>query len=179
MILRVALDVPLPKLFDYRAEDASRADIGCLVLVPFGKKRLVGLVVELANESEVPASRLRSAEKILREVTPLKREWLELAKFCSSYYQRPLGEVVAAALPPRLRSARPIPDAPRDFALTPAGAEALAAMPPRQRRLRALLTRLAEGPAPESELAAQARGASRRWKRARRHRKDRDCSAGG
>jgi primosomal protein N' (replication factor Y) len=165
MILRVALDVPLPKLFDYRAEDASRADIGCLVLVPFGKKRLVGLVVELANESEVPASRLRSAEKILREVAPLKREWLELAKFCSSYYQRPLGEVVAAALPPRLRSARPIPDAPRDFALTPAGAEALAAMPPRQRRLRALLTRLAEGPAPESELAAQARGARAALKR--------------
>src|SRR5580765_387732 len=165
MILRVALDVPLPKLFDYRAEDASRADIGCLVLVPFGKKRLVGLVVELANESEVPASRLRSAEKILREVAPLKREWLELAKFCSSYYQRPLGEVVAAALPPRLRSARPTPDAPRDFALTPAGAEALAAMPPRQRRLRALLTRLAEGPAPESELAAQARGARAALKR--------------
>jgi len=165
MILRVALDVPLPKLFDYRAEDATRADIGCLVLVPFGKKRLVGLIVELANESEVPASRLRSAEKILREVAPLKREWLELAKFCSAYYQRPLGEVVAAALPPRLRSARPIPDAPHDYALTPAGAEALAAMSPRQRRLRALLARLAEGPAPQSELASQVRGARAALKR--------------
>src|SRR5882672_1560944 len=165
MILRVALDVPLPKLFDYRAEDATRADIGCLVLVPFGKKRLVGLIVELANESEVPASRLRSAEKILREVAPLKREWLELAKFCSAYYQRPLGEVVAAALPPRLRSARPIPDAPHDYALTPAGAEALAAMSPRQRRLRALLARLAQGPAPQSELASQVRGARAALKR--------------
>src|SRR2546422_3161689 len=66
MFDRVALDVPLPKMFDYRAEDATRADIGCRVLVPFGKKRLVGLIVELATESEVPASRLRAAERILR-----------------------------------------------------------------------------------------------------------------
>jgi len=158
MILRVALDVPLPKLFDYRAEDASRADIGCRVLVPFGKKRLVGLIVELATDSEVPASRLRAAERILREVVPLKREWMELAKFCSSYYQRPLGEVVAVALPPRIRSARPISDAPNAYTLTPSGTEALAAMPARRRRLRALLTLLAQGPASESDLAAQAGG---------------------
>ena len=153
MIVRVALDVPLPKLFDYRAEDATRADIGYRVLVPFGKKRLVGLIVELAAESEVPASRLRAAERILREVAPLRREWMELAKFCSNYYQRPLGEVVAAALPSRLRSARPIPDAPRDYALTPAGADALAAIPSRHRRLRALLSRLGKGSASASELA--------------------------
>src|SRR6267378_4410699 len=153
MIVRVALDVPLPRLFDYRAEDATRADIGCRALVPFGKKRLVGLIVELAAESEVPASRLRAAERILREVAPLRREWMELAKFCSNYYQRPLGEVVAAALPSRLRSARPIPDAPRDYVLTPAGADALAAIPSRHRRLRALLSRLGKGSASASELA--------------------------
>jgi primosomal protein N' (replication factor Y) (superfamily II helicase) len=152
MILRVALDVPLPKLFDYRAEDATRADIGCRVLVPFGKKRVVGLIVEVADDSKVPASRLRSAEKILREVAPLTRDWLDLLKFCSGYYQRPLGEVAAAALPPRLRTGRPVPDAPPAYALLPAGQAALATIPSRQRRLRALLARLAEGPASESEI---------------------------
>src|SRR5262244_2780998 len=110
MILRVALDVPLPKLFDYRAEDASRADIGYRVVVPFGSKTLVGLIVDTALDSEIPAPRLSAAEKILREVAPLSREWLQLVKFASGYYQRPLGEVVAAALPPRLRSARSIPE---------------------------------------------------------------------
>src|SRR5262245_36166800 len=159
MILRVALDVPLPKLFDYRADDASRADIGLRVLVPFGRKKLVGLIVDTALDSEIPAPRLRAAEKILRDVTPLTREWLQLVKFASGYYQRPLGEVVAAALPPRLRRARGIPEAPGTFAITPAGAEALAAMPARQRRLRALLTRLAQGPGTQVELAACVRGA--------------------
>jgi primosomal protein N' (replication factor Y) len=155
MILRVALDVPLPKLFDYRAEDATAGDIGFRVVVPFGSKRIVGLIVEVAVQSEVPASRLRSAEKILREIPPLKRDWLDLVKFCSGYYQRPLGEVVATALPPRFRSARPLPDAPRDYVLTPAGQSAIATIPSRQRRLRALLARLAEGPASKTDLPAR------------------------
>ncbi|HVQ61531.1 MAG TPA: primosomal protein N' [Burkholderiales bacterium] len=159
MILRVALDVPLPKLFDYRAEDATRADIGCRVLVPFGTKRLVGLIVEVSAESAVPASRLRAVERILRDVPALGRGWLDLVKFCSSYYQRPLGEVIAAALPPRLRSARSVPDAPRTFALAPSGHDALGTIPARQRRLRALLARLAQGTLPESELASCGPGA--------------------
>ena len=165
MILRVALDVPLPKLFDYRAEDATRADVGCRVLVPFGQKRVVGLIVELATDSEVPASRLRSAEKILRDVAPLGREWLELAKFCSRYYQRPLGEVVATALPPRLRSPQTLPAEPVAYRVTPEGIDALEAIPPRQRRLRSLLARLSEGPAKSSELEPHARGARKMLER--------------
>jgi primosomal protein N' (replication factor Y) len=109
IVLRVALDVPLPTLFDYRAEDATRTDIGYRALVPFGKKLRVGLIVDVAAKSEVVDSRLRAVDRILRDVPPLPREWLALAQFCSDYYQRPLGEVVAAALPPRLRSAKPVP----------------------------------------------------------------------
>ena len=157
-ILRVALDVPLPTLFDYRSEDATRADIGCRVLVPFGKKRLVGVIWDLATKSSVSDSRLRSVEKILRDVAPLPREWLALAEFCSGYYHGPLGEVVAAALPPRLRTAKTVPSAPRDYALTPIGREALAATPPRHRRLRALLERLARGRTSESELGIEGTG---------------------
>jgi primosomal protein N' (replication factor Y) len=158
IILRVALDVPLPKLFDYRSEDATRADIGYRVLVPFGKKRLVGVIWDVATKSRVTDSRLRSVEKILRDVAPLPREWLALVEFCSGYYHGPLGEVVAAALPPRLRTAKTVPTPSRDYVLTPAGKDALAATPSRHRRLRALLSRLAQGRASESELDAQARG---------------------
>ena len=83
MILRVALDVPLPKLFDYRSEDATRADIGYRVPVPFGKKRLVGVIWDVATKSKIADSRLRPVEKILRDVAPLPREWLALVEFCS------------------------------------------------------------------------------------------------
>src|SRR5216683_1302989 len=159
IILRVALDVPLPKLFDYRSEDATRADIGYRVLVPFGTKHRVGVIVDVAAKSEVADSRLRPVEKILRDVPPLPREWLALAEFCSDYYHRPLGEVVMSALPPRLRTAKTIPRGAVDYVLTPRGREALALMPERHKRLRALLERLARGRASESELKALARGA--------------------
>ena len=158
IILRVVLDVPLPKSFDYRSEDATRADIGYRVLVPFGKRRLVGVIWDIATKSKVSDSRLRSAEKILREIAPLPREWLALVEFCSGYYHGPLGEAVAAALPPRLRTAKTVPIPPLDYVLTPTGREALAASPSRNRRLRALLSRLAQGRASAAELGAQARG---------------------
>src|SRR5882762_3656114 len=158
IILRVALDVPLPKLFDYRSEDATRADIGYRVLVPFGKKRRVGLIWDVATKSKVTESRLRSVERILRDVSPLPRDWLALADFCSDYYHAPLGEVVAAALPPRLRTAKTVPIPPRDYVLTPAGRDVLAATPPRQRRLLALLGLLAQGRVAAAELDAQAKG---------------------
>src|SRR5256885_13310695 len=98
-ILRVALDVPLPTLFDYRSEDATRADIGYRVLVPFGKKRLVGVIWDVATKSGVSDSRLRSVEKILRDVAPLPREWLAFAEICSGYHHRPLRPAVASAFP--------------------------------------------------------------------------------
>src|SRR5258706_141560 len=158
IILRVAVDVPLPKLFDYRSEDATRADIGYRVLVPFGKKRRVGLIWDVATKSKVTESRLRSVERILRDVSPLPHDWLALVDFCSDYYHAPLGEVVAAALPPRLRTAKTVPIPPRDYVLAPAGRDVLAATPSRQRRLRALLGRLAQGRVSAAELDAQARG---------------------
>src|SRR6266516_4290142 len=144
-ILRVAIDVPLPTLFDYRSEDATRADIGYRVLVPFGKKRLVGVIWDVVAKSKVADSRLRSAEKILRDVAPLPREWLARVEFCSSYYHGPPGYFLMTPLPPRLRTAKSVPLPPRDYVLTPTVREALAGIPLRYRRLRALLERLARG----------------------------------
>src|SRR5258707_1522597 len=139
IILRVALDVPLPKLFDYRSEDATRADIGYRVLVPFGKRRLVGVIWDIATKSKVADSRLRPVEKILREAAPLPREWLALVEFCSGYYHGPLGEVVAAALPPRLRPAQTVPTPSRGYVPTPTRKGVVPGAPtphPRLRRLR-------------------------------------------
>src|SRR3990170_8398630 len=107
--LRVAIDVPLPRLFDYRCDDASPEDAGLRVVVPFGSKKIVGIIFEVAASSDLPQEKLRAADRILRDMPPLAKEWLALAQFCSGYYQRPLGGGIHAALPPRLRSAKPLP----------------------------------------------------------------------
>ena len=103
--LRVAVDLPLPRLFEYRCDDASRDDIGLRVVVPFGRKKIVGVIVDVVATSNLPPDKLRAADRILRDMPPLARDWLALAQFCSAYYQRPLGEVIHAALPPRPKPA--------------------------------------------------------------------------
>ncbi len=153
-ILRVALDVPLPKLFDYAAAAASERDVGRRVVVPFGNRSLAGVIVELADASEVPADKLRPAGPLLDDLPPLAREWLALARFAAEYYQRPLGEVIHAALPPRLRSPRPLRLPPAAYAITEAGRVALGALPQRARSRRAILARVAEGPAVAASLPA-------------------------
>jgi primosomal protein N' (replication factor Y) len=105
-IVRVALDVPLPRLFDYLANDAVAADIGHRVLVPFGggaSGGKVGLIVGVGATSDQPPAKLKSVESILRDMPALPADWLALCEFCSGYYQHPLGQVMGFALPPLLR----------------------------------------------------------------------------
>jgi len=102
-IARVALDVPVAGLFDYRAgELALRA--GHLVVVPFGRRRQVGVVLEMADHSEVADGKLRRVERAL-PLEPLPAETLALIQFCSDYYHHPIGQVALAALPTALRRA--------------------------------------------------------------------------
>src|SRR5258706_13317907 len=108
-VLRVALDVPVAKLFDYLIDDAIAVAAGDRVVVPFGARERVGVVVEIADASVVGAARLKPAARVLDDAPRLSAHWLEQMRFLSSYYQRPLGETVAGALPARLRSLRPLP----------------------------------------------------------------------
>ena len=151
-ILRVALDVPLPRLFDYAAVDAGPGDIGRRVAVPFGNRTLVGVIVAVADRSDLPPGKLRDAGAMLDDMPPLARDWLALAQFAAEYYQRPLGEVIHAALPPRFRRPQPLVLAPAAYALTAAGRAAAATVPARAKARRALLEQLAAGVQPASAL---------------------------
>jgi primosomal protein N' (replication factor Y) len=108
-VLRVALDVPVAKLFDYLIDDATPAGPGDRVVVPFGARQRVGVVVEVADATLVGVSRLKPVARVLEDAPRLSADWLEQMRFLSSYYQRPFGETVAGALPARLRSLKPLP----------------------------------------------------------------------
>jgi primosomal protein N' (replication factor Y) len=104
--VRVALDVPLPRLFDYVATDAVVTDVGRRVIVPFGNGSKVGVVTGVSDSTDQPADKLKPVEAILRDMPPLPADWLALCEFCSRYYQHPLGQVTAFALPPMLRKGK-------------------------------------------------------------------------
>ncbi|CAB3760567.1 primosomal protein N' [Paraburkholderia solisilvae] len=147
MFVRVALDHPLPTLFDYRCEADAAPHPGTLVSVPFGKRRVVGLVCEVTVHSDVPEDRLRAVDSVCTACPPLSAQWLELAAFAADYYQRGLGEVALPALPQALRDASRWARllAPEErYRLLPAGRSALPdALPPRATALRRLADELA------------------------------------
>src|SRR6266446_925298 len=107
--VRVALDVPLARLFDYAVPEGMQVAPGDRVLVPFGARQRLGVVIEVDAASALPASRLKTLTGIRDDAPRLPHEWLELMRFLAGYYQRPLGETVIASLPPRLRSVKPLP----------------------------------------------------------------------
>jgi primosomal protein N' (replication factor Y) len=162
-ILRVALDLPLPRVFDYRCNEAGAAEVGMRVLVPFGNKQALGVIVGVADSSNVDAAKLKSAVRILREVPALDRDWLDLAQFCSDYYHRPLGEVIFNGLPRQLRKAGAAPSLEQAHfcRINSAGREALAQLPARIKLKRALLQALSQSDCAEAQLLAQSAGAKK------------------
>jgi len=106
-ILKVALDTPLDFCFDYvwpLATDAVRPLIGQLVLVPFGRREVMGLIVAVHETTDVPLEKLKQAIAVRTQLTPLSAEWIALCTFAADYYQRPLGEVAIPGLPKNLRA---------------------------------------------------------------------------
>jgi len=99
--VRVALDVPLAGLFDYRA--AEPVVPGTRVIVPFGRRKLVGIVVGTPLQPALPPEQIRDVDQILDDTPPLPPDWLRLAAFAARYYQRPPGEVMLPTLPAPLR----------------------------------------------------------------------------
>jgi primosomal protein N' len=154
VFVRVALDHPLPTLFDYRYDLAPEPAPGLLVRVPFGRRDVVGLICEVTERSDVPAEKLRAVDAICDACAPLADEWRALAAFAADYYQRGLGEVALPALPQALRDASRWARlfAPEErYRLLPAGRAALPdALPVRASALR----RLAEALAAQPTLAA-------------------------
>ena len=99
--MRVALDVPLPGLFDYRA--AQPVAIGLRVVVPFGRRQMIGVVVETPDKPGFAESQVKDVLRVLDDLEPLPSDWIRLATFAADYYQRPVGEVMLPSLPGPLR----------------------------------------------------------------------------
>ena len=130
-IVRVALDVPVDQLFDYRAGDISVADIGARAEVPFRSRRAIAVIVEIADASNV--RELKQLGRVFRDAPRLSQETLELARFCAGYYHYPLGQVIMLALPPLMRRSVPALASADGYALTEKGAALeVSSVPPRQ-----------------------------------------------
>ena len=89
-------------LLTYRSE--MQLPAGTLVRVPLGHREVLGVVWgQLPDSGDLPASQARNIAGRLDGLAPLAATWCALVAFTASSYQRSLGEVALAALPPQLR----------------------------------------------------------------------------
>ena len=109
--VHVALQTPshsgVGDLLSYTSEHPLAP--GTLVRVPLGPREVLGVVWDAAQATgELPeGTAMRPIAGVLDGVAPLDAPWRRLVAFAARYYQRALGEVALAALPPQLRDLRP------------------------------------------------------------------------
>ncbi len=151
MILLVALDMPLRRVFDYlppaRMADAAASPprAGVRVRVPFGRRQLIGILVGVADASRIPAEKLKPILEILDQDPVFDAVTFDLLRWAADYYHHPIGEVFAAALPASLREGQATQEQRQIWDLTVAGRRELAVPSDRRApRQRALLKWLEE-----------------------------------
>jgi len=157
-VLRVALPVPLPTLFDYLPPAAGEPCVGSRVLVPFGRGRLVGVVTAIDAETTVGNSRLRQVLRLLDDTPLLDAELMQTLAWAADYWLGAPGEAYANALPLALREAKPLPPIGDEYwSLTGAGRSAHDAGS-RRGGSKALLALLAAGALSAQELGERQSG---------------------
>lgn len=108
-IAKVAVPAPLRKLFDYACgSDIENLQIGDRVLVEFGNRELIGVVVRIEENLDTER-KLKPVIKRLDTKGSLNTELLELCIWIADYYMHPIGEVIQACLPPNLRKEKAVP----------------------------------------------------------------------
>ncbi len=125
IILRVAVDAPVSTVFDYLPAVGWTGDTpapGMRVLVPFGRSRRMGMIVEVATRTGQDPDRLKPVASVLDPAPLLGTADLNFVLWAAGYYHHPPGEALFSALPARLRrSSSPLQSGAPGWCLTPEG----------------------------------------------------------
>ena len=104
-VYRIALPVPTRAVFDYLPPTtlSKHPQPGVRCLVPFGQRKLVGMLVSVKEGSDIVKSRLRKVIECIDNEPLIDKTTLKLLQWASDYYHHPLGEVMPLAFPNLLR----------------------------------------------------------------------------
>ncbi len=100
---QVVIPSPLkdPLVYLVPSELGAGLEIGMRVLVPLGKRKVTGVVVDFTAQTSL--QKVREILDVLDDRPILDAALLKLCYWISTYYVSPIGEVLATALPPLLR----------------------------------------------------------------------------
>jgi primosomal protein N' (replication factor Y) len=121
--LDIVFDIPLNRTFTYRKDDKGEAAPGKRVMAPFGKREIMGYVVETRESPPegMGASIIKAIRRVVDKEPLFDVEDLALARWVSGYYLCGLGEALAAMIPSGRRAAAvpAFPDEIEEMAANP------------------------------------------------------------
>lgn len=139
--ITVAVPAPVRQAFSY-LDPKGEARRGARVRVPFRGKQAVGLVLSCGEAPAFDLSRIKPISGLVEGRASVPESFVSLCEWAANYYVHPIGEVVAAALPPLIRHGREPHIDSLTLALTQAGKgcqpSSLARSPAQGRLLQAL-----------------------------------------
>lgn len=103
------MPTPLRRSFDYlpplsmAAQEIATLQPGTRILAPFGRQKLVGILLEVAPDTDIAHSHLKPVLDILERTPSVSEQLLSLGQWAASYYQHPIGDALSQTLPTLLR----------------------------------------------------------------------------
>lgn len=107
--IKVAVPSPLRRSFDYRppkSGDKAHLKPGVRVQVPFGNRRLIGVVIGTSKSSDFPDGKIKAIDKILDTEPLLDQPLMQLYQWAADYYQYPIGQALQTSLPVQIRTGK-------------------------------------------------------------------------
>jgi primosomal protein N' (replication factor Y) len=101
IVVQVVVDKPLAQGFDYLWDVeklGTLPEVGNVVMVPFSRSKMVGVVIKVSNHSEYDLAKLKSVER-LAPLPVFDPALLRLMNFASQYYVHALGETILPVIP--------------------------------------------------------------------------------
>ena len=107
-LVEVLVPIPLIEKFSYLPpkNNTSLLKQGSRVLIPFGKRTLVGVVWSFSKKDSTDKRKYRHIVEVLDEAPLLDAHSINLAEWASRYYHYPLGEIIAYFFPPSIRKGK-------------------------------------------------------------------------
>ena len=110
IFIRVAIPSPLRRTFDYRPPANCPVESlkpGVRVQVPFGNRRMIGIITGCSNESDFPAGKIKAADKLIDQLPVIDDHLMSLYLWAADYYQFPVGQALQTSLPAQIRNGKP------------------------------------------------------------------------
>lgn len=109
--LKIAIPVPMRQSFTYLIPEHLQAadfSVGDRVLVSFGRRNIIGIVLDVLDYCEYDQTKLKPIIELLPSESKLTQQQISFLTLCARYYHHPIGDVISQALPVLLRQTKPV-----------------------------------------------------------------------